>query len=203
MIYTEYRESYMYWDKFRIKIVLDASQNNSFPHCRDNAIYGYLKKRYIDKDFRMEGGRLIYLKDDEMYNYFCLKYANRIRYQYFQAPGYENSIRKDFENINGLWYERYPFKIHLKDNSLTRKFLKSEIEPWIKENVEHGWTKNGISRSISFFFVSKLDAIAFKLTFADLVKSSEERAPRLTKKLLKARIESAKKDLEAYVEGLN
>lgn len=206
---TEYRKKPPYYGKYRYKLETGHFHiGNSITKNEEKQI-GKEIEDYIKANIKKENYMIvrycytpwpkIYIVDKKDIDLiFASEYEKYIWYFTKPSPGYENAVKPKKEDLNSLWYGRYPYKIILRVEDHLN--LEETLE-WCEENMATNYSKTGYSGSVSYFFINAVDAMAFKLRFSDWIRETKIPDTKQAKRLLQKRVDEAKKDLEIFLEG--
>lgn len=200
---TVYRKQHPYYGKYKIKISMYHNSWQYMPteNSTENNILYYFRKNFKEEiDFRWHDNWNIYLKDIAVFDDIYKQFPNYITTIYRPAVGYEHLKRFEGRKKPTLWYEKYSYKIVLKDINRINRHL---CDKWCDEHSSADWRASMSGNGASYYFMNSFDAMAFKLAFSDNVVKSISANTDKAKKLLKARVERATKEYIEYLEGEN
>lgn len=200
---TYYRKKYPYYGIYKCKAELNWNDTrNKFKYYD---LIRKLNKLLGRKNYKLYGYYGLYLKDEKYLDILLNDdLQEHIMFVYKPAPGYEHLTGKAPKEEKKLWYKRYPYKITIALGQFTPQNDKNEadtIERWCNENIQHDYMKSGTWGNVSFFFLNKLDAVAFKLTYCDIVEKQHVLNKKDTVKAMNRRIKQARDDLAVYLKG--
>lgn len=198
-----HRKKYPYYGKYKCKAELNWNElRSAFNY---NQLVTQLDQLISHDDYMIYGYYCIYMKEEKHLDVILndAKFEKLITFAYKPAPGYEKLKGKEPKKEKTLWYDRFSYKITLcvdqpSQNAITET---DKITLWCDGNLQHAYRKSGTWGNVSFFFTSKHDAIAFKLTFGDQIEKQEILNKKIAVKQLRKRIKQTEKDLEVYLEG--
>jgi hypothetical protein len=147
---------------------------------------------------------LFYFTDQYTYNQFVNKFKVEINEISIPVPDDQYDVKKD---KNPLWYGRFPYRIVLKAGYIDKgsdgvyHYNVDEYFLWCRANCQGDFRKSGLSGNISFFFLNPIDAMSFKLMFADVIVSTDLPDEKIARRILQQRVRDAKKDLKIFKQG--
>ncbi len=200
---TFYRKKYPYYGKYKCKAELNWNDTrNTFTYYK---MVDHLNLLLSPESYMIYGYYSIYVKEEKHLDIILndAQINELTMFVYRPAVGYETLKGREPKKEKTLWYDKFSYKITIHVNRPNKGEMAAtdEITRWCDENLQHAYRKSGTWGNVSFFFTSKHDATAFKLTFGDKVEKQEILNKKLAVKGLKKRIGQAKKDLEVYLEG--
>lgn len=197
------RKSYPYYGKFKFKMDLGiyklrlAREDRVLYH---KEVIGYLEQTFNEDDFYWYGD-YIYLIDQQSVDRFIDEFGYMVSTLHKPSPGYEQLTGRPVPEERCLWYNRFPFKISL--NIGTSHEIYNSIIEWCERHIQYNYRKNCTTCSSSLFFISMLDAGAFKLTFSDYITDSFIPNKEKARMMLQKRVDQAEQDLSDYLDGLD
>lgn len=205
---TEYRKKPPYYKKYKYKLELDLSIINSKKAQGTLIIelYDFLDLNIGTKNYKpmfyWSYFAQIYLTNDNTLDIIRNSiYGKCIKCLWRPAPGFEDikNIKPNKPGESALWYGRFPYKIIIEIKSADIELI--EAEHWCLENCFSSYRKSGYAGDVSFFFISSIDAIGFKLRFSDQIITTKMPSKKIAEQLFRKRIEDAKVDLNDFLEG--
>ena len=198
-----YRKKYPYYGKYKCKAELSWDRaRNTFTYPE---LVNYLNRIINKEDYMIYGYYIIYVKEEKHLDIILSdsRLENIIMFVYRPAVGYENLEGKEPKQEKTLWYDKFSYKItiHVDQPSKGRVVETDKITRWCDENLQYAYRKSGTWGNVSFFFINKHDAVAFKLTFSDIIEKQEILNKKIAVRELKKKIKQTGKDLEIYLEG--
>lgn len=222
-MYLEYHEKPFY-KKYNYKAVVHACyENQSDPKWRGTVYdfkYDEIEKTQLINDWveknipsdqyrkstNADHNTIFYFSDWAPYKKFTERFDLSLAAVSLPYPNQKSAQTQ--KNSNHLWYNRFPIKIvviiedcEVRINGMyapkANKFLL-----WCRENCRNEFKKSGYSGNVSFFFMDPIDAMSFKLMFADKIVSTDFPDHDQIEKSLKDRIRQAKKDLKIFKQGV-
>ena len=196
----EYRKKYPYFGKYKIKINVYNKDWSSFEtKTKTKNVLDYLTSNF-PSDFKWSYSWCVYLKDEALLNKIIKEFPEHICSAYKPAIGYEDleGVEKKQERV--LWYDKYPYKIILKDVTYKNNH---EYGLWCEIHLKGNYKLSTGTKKTSFYFMNSFDAMAFKLAFGDNVVKTITADSKKAKKLLKERANNARNEYLEYMEGEN
>lgn len=198
-----YRKKYPYYGKYKCKAELSWNETeNTFTYPK---LVNYLNRIINKEDYMIYGYYSIYVKEEKHLDIILSdsRIKELIMFVYMPAVGYEKLEGREPKKEKTLWYDRFSYKITIHVNRPNKGEIVAtdKITLWCDENLQYAYRKSGTWGNVSFFFSNKHDAVAFKLTFSDIIEKQEILNKKIAVRELKKKIKQTKKDLEIYLKG--